>query len=242
MPIYRLSSRSVGKMIPYQSAAAATLLFDKTNLVSYYRLDESSGTAVDSWAGKNLSNTSTTFTAGKVNNCAVFNGSSSWLESSDASFNFGSSSYSFSFWVNFTGTGTSQCLIAKYNYNGVNQRSYQLWFNANAFNFANSTDGTAGTEKSGGLSYTPTTGVWYHVVYSFFNTGSCIVYVNGASLGTITSLNTTTFNSTGNMRLGNNYSSVALNGKLDEVAVFNKALNQQDVNYLYNGGYGCQLA
>lgn len=241
MPIYKLSSRVFGKPTPYQSSATANLIFDKTNLVSYYRLDEASGTAVDSWAAKNLSNTSTTFGAGKINNCAIFNGSTSLLESSDSAFNFGGS-YSFSFWVNFTSTAGGQCLVAKYNYNGTNQRSYQTWFQSNALNFANSTDGATGTEKSGSVAWTPSTGTWYHVVYAYSTAGTCAVYVNSVLLGTITLLNTGTFASTANFRLGNNYSSVALNGKLDEVAIFNKTLNQSEVNFIYNNGAGTQLA
>ena len=57
------------------------------NLVSYWKLDESSGNAADSVGSNTLTNTGTaTYAAGKINNGVVVNGSSQRLDSAAFSY------------------------------------------------------------------------------------------------------------------------------------------------------------
>ncbi len=65
------------------------------NLISYYKLDESSGNATDRFGGNTLTNTSTTYSTGKINNGAVFNGSSSHLDAGAAVIPMGAKTMSF---------------------------------------------------------------------------------------------------------------------------------------------------
>jgi len=52
---------------------------DTRGLVSYWKLDEQSGNAIDSVSGNTLTNNSVTYGDGKIGNGAVLNGSSGYL-------------------------------------------------------------------------------------------------------------------------------------------------------------------
>ena len=69
------------------------------NLVSYWKLDESSGDAVDAVASLSAVNTSVTYSAGKINNGAVYNGSAYHTIADNAAIK-PSSDISISCWVN----------------------------------------------------------------------------------------------------------------------------------------------
>ena len=75
-----------------------------TNLVSYWKLDESSGNAADSVGSNTLTNTGTaTYGTGKINNGIVLNGSSQYAVNTSLSSSISNSSYSVSAWIYPTG-------------------------------------------------------------------------------------------------------------------------------------------
>jgi len=85
-----------------------------------------------------------------------------------------------------------------------------------------------------------TTGVWYHV--TVVKTGSTLsVYVNGV-LEATTAFGAFTDTHTANLRIGSYAGEGAyLNGQVDEVELFNRALSGAEIQALYNAGSGGKL-
>ena len=78
------------------------------------------------------------------------------------------------------------------------------------------------------------TGTWYNaaVVYSG---GSFVLYLNGSadSSSISATMNTVTYTET---TIGKSYNSEYFDGLIDEVSVFDSALNVNNINAIYNGG------
>jgi len=100
---------------PVGGAAPSPLL---TGLVSYWKLDEVSGTRADSAGANNLTdNGSTPGVAGKISNCASFTAASSQFLNkldTDNTLDGGNTDFAFVLWVNTT-TVTQQAIIDKNN-------------------------------------------------------------------------------------------------------------------------------
>src|SRR6478735_707277 len=109
----------------------APIALDTTGLVSYWKLDESSGVAYDAVGGNHLTNNSVTYGDGKIGNGAVLNGSSGYLSITNASqtgLNI-TQDMTISCWYKPTDLiSTGRIILSKFNYNGTNQRAYQLYY------------------------------------------------------------------------------------------------------------------
>lgn len=104
-------------------------------------------------------------------------------------------------------------------------------------------DNTTANNKTFSLTPAMTTGTWNHVVFAF-DGSSTVGYLNG-NLGTIGVVTTGTYvamhNTTIPVRLGVAISANVtyrtwLSGRLDEVRIYNVALNQREVTSLYRAG------
>ena len=171
-------------------------------------------------------NGSTLAVEGKIGTAASFNGSSSKIVTSNIGAKTGD--ISISAWVYFDSVSGEQPIVCRdlttttrrfqFRLSGGKVNSY--WF------------------YSGGLSAlesnsTLTTGQWYHIVSVWEEGVSNKIYINGSldatnttSLGTRSELEYITI---GYLEQGNTY----LNGKLDQVRIFDKALSSSEVTTLY---------
>lgn len=215
-----------------------------TNLVSYYKLDESSGNAADSVGGFTLTNTNTvTYSAGKINNGAD-GGASNSNKSLQVSNNLGftdSTDVTWSQWVNVTTApteGQQQCFTNHY-INGGKGRFWMYTMTGGVLKLRMYQD--AGAPSTLDITQTLTTGTWYHIVVTYLNSSNLTtVYVNGSSVGTI--------NFGARNAVSPDYFSI-LNwgggtlpwkGLVDEVGVWSRVLSGTEINSLYNGGAGLQ--
>ena len=145
--------------------------------------------------------------------------------------------------------GTISSLNAQQNF------SISLWFNENVRNLnavlfssgtsvsndivINASNGTlkinvGGTRNVNITSYS--SNVWYHVVLTVENT-TAKVYINDGSpttvtVGSNTSSSSGTLAKIGELSFASGY---RFSGKIDEVAIFNRALNTTEINALYDG-------
>lgn len=221
------------------------MAFPTTNLVSFWKLDETSGNANDSYGTNTLTNNNTvTYTTGKINNGASFTraSSKSLSRADNASLSI-TGNLSISMWVNFATTPTSGNhfgLVAKLE--GSPNYSYALTLHHNGTGlelyFQNSTNGTAVTQKF--VDWTPTTSTWYHVMAIYTAAaGSVAFYVNGSQQGSTQSgLGTSIYDSTSTFYIGRYDGGNYMDGLIDEVGIWNTALTGTDVTTLYNGGAG----
>lgn len=217
-----------------------------TNLVAYYKLDESSGNAADSsGSGFTLTNTGTipySTTYGKINNGASFDGSSQYFVGS-ASQNI-TGDATFSFWMKPQSLASDPVLFCKFGV-GNTQLSYylQLNFTSNNVGFVNSADGSTAIGGTT-VAYTFSVNTLYYVslVYTAA-TPKIELFINGTSIGSSTgTLKTSIFAGTDIFEIGRYTRGNVLfyNGYLDEVGIWSRVLTSTEISSLYNGGAGLQ--
>lgn len=216
-----------------------------TNLVSYWKLDESSGNASDSVGSNTLTNNnSVTYSSGKINNGAVFvRASSKSLSVTDNASLSLTGDLTISAWVNFASTPSSGNyfgIVAKLEGSPNYSYAFYLYNNAGTpeITFQNSTNGTSVTQK--GVAWTPTTSTWYHIaaVYTA-SAGSVSFYINGSQQGTTqTGLGTSIFDSSSTFYIGRYDGGNYFDGSVDEVGMWSRVLTSGEITSLYNGGVG----
>ena len=212
------------------------------NSVAYYKMSD----ATDQLGNYNGTATNVNFnTEGKFGFAGAFNGSSSLitLPSSFSSTYEGSTTWSFSAWVNLGSSVTSKTIFSKYN-SSVQVGGISITTNgAGKVNFfvANTSDQRQVNNGNTVLS----TNTWHNIVV-IWSSGTVLIYVDG-NADTITNtfntytgstIPTTTTNAAKSNRFaaisysdGNTYYSEL---KLDQVRIYDSALSAANVTALYN--------
>lgn len=208
-----------------------------TNLVSYYKLED----ANDFYASNNLTNTSTTFSSGKVNNAATFNGSTSKLVLSSV-LSANTTSISMGGWIYLPDASVSAIFLQNGNHSaGTNGIFFGINNNDGGFTSGNTIFflyagvvwrhfGAAGTG-------------WVHLMATIAADKTLTVYKNNVAVGsTYTDTMTTPTN---NFSIGYGLdpngptSYYADNGvQVDEVFFHEKVISSTERGDLYNSGDG----
>lgn len=212
------------------------------NLVAYYKMD---GNSNDSVGSNNGTDTSISYVTGKINQGAGFNGSSSRIVIADNSSLRISGNITMSFWTYLTsrptGTYSFYTFITK-KYNGTNQGYYFDLF----------CDGGPNTVIRCGSYYNPSdyntvsnftdselnvwvnwVGIYDGTAWKLYKNGNLISSTNQAS-GAISSNEEVDI---GFANLNGSYARY-LNGAIDEVGIWSRALSPTEVSQLYNSGAG----
>jgi len=191
---------------------------------------------------------SVTFSTGKNGNGANFiqntNSKITIPYNSAFTFNNGTSDlpFSTSTWVKFTNT-TNYFIFSK----GASNRLYELTGGSSSLLFRLASNGNISNRIEVSTSFTPTVGVWYHIVSTYngnkLNTGMNL-YINGV-------LQSVTRSNFGTTYLGlsvasepvylghfNPLTGYNLEGMMDECNWFNAELMATEVTNLYNSGTG----
>lgn len=214
-------------------------------IISYYKLDESSGNAADS-AGTNTltNNNTTTFVAGKVNNAADLERSSS----QDFSIADGSQigldltgEISIAAWIKLESDPTTNTYAVVAKFSTMGNRQYQLSIgDSDKITFAHTVGGVTESKQ---VTWDPSTAVFYHLGVSFASNGDVKFYVNGAQQGaTQSGLTAGSDNGSSAFRIGGNDTGLGeyFDGLIDEVGVWDRALTDAEFTSLYSGGSGNQ--
>lgn len=218
------------------------------SLKGYWRMDElAENTALDysSCNGNHGTLVNQPGWANGIREGAVsFNGANSYIEIPDSSSLDGMNALTVSVWVNLAkipAPGKSYVLVGKDA--NSSQASYRLAINASGGgHFVVNTGGNwygAGT-KAEFTGLVP--GVWYHIVGVYDGT-NVKVYINGSLQGTGSQpISGAIVNGTSPLRLGFSAASSTdiqvLNGRMDEVRIYNRALSVTEINEL-NQIAGC---
>ncbi len=211
-----------------------------SGLAGYWKLDDGSGTsAIDSSTNGNTGTLTNgpTWTTGQVGGAVDFDGSNDYINTTDLSSIEGTSQVTFSAWVNADTLSTRRGVIGK-----------------EGQNYAMETEWTTGDDVllyfGGGSIYGYTTsdilatGQWqlWTMVFDGNQTGNASrlkFYLNGVEraltfVGTIGS--TSPSGSANAVRIGDSYDNSGngfLDGKIDEVRIYNRALSADEVGQLY---------
>ena len=215
-----------------------------SGLVAHYTFDEGSGTTAGDSSGNGNTGTLTngpTWTTGKVGSGAVsFDGTNDVISITDVpTLNFGASgSFSVSFWTKPNEvTGNFIAKIASSLADGW--RFYR--FSGTLFRFF--VRETGGDDTSTGVIATMTAGKWTHVVGVVNRANNTMyLYFDGVSVGTPTNISGVgDLSTTGtNLHIGSYRvaSGDYVNGSLDDVRIYNRALTPAEINELYALGTG----
>lgn len=205
--------------------------------IAYWRLDESSGDAVDQISSLNAVNTSVTYGSAILNNGAIYNGSAYHTIADNAAIK-PTSDISFGGWIYINSTATSyQMFIAK-GENAGDTRSYEMrQFGTTSQIEIQMRIGAAYIQArtSAGIG----TGTWKHVIFTRTGTTQAI-YVDGSSVSlaaNVTQSGNIAY-STDALWFGQRNGGLRLNGRIDEIGIWNVALTSGEVAELYNGGAG----
>lgn len=233
--------------IPWEGASVVSgSTYLETNLVSYWELEETSGTRVDSKGSNDLADNNTVLSGtGIQGNAADFEtDNSEKLTLADAS-QIGlepSGSYSISLWVNpetLPSSGNLRILLGKFN--GATTGSYgvSLFNNSGTtvIDFDSRQSSSEAAELVGNTSLSTST--WYHVVCVFNSTVNMSIFINGVLDATQTTTRTAPANTALDFTIGADSAGGRYHdGLIDEVAFYSRALHYGDVLDLYNNGSG----
>jgi len=207
------------------------------NLISYWKLDESSGNASDSVGSNTGTNTNTvTYSAGKLNNGAVFVSASSQRfdcgASTDLSF---SSDFTYGCWAK-TSTG-SVGFMSRTGTGGTYNTQLQ------GTGFFQGYCHLGGVDYFARSSSTWNDNNWHYFVAVFSASAGIKLYVDGIEVSyshtqgafTISTITPAT------QYIGfQAQNSIYMNGSMDEVGIWSRALTADEVSQLYNSGNGTQ--
>lgn len=215
------------------------------NLVSYWELEETSGTRVDSHGTADLNDHNTVgYASGIQGNGADFvKANSEYFNVTDTSLNV-QSDFSVSFWASSDSTSTTQRIMTFYggNNNGrvevtqVSDNSFRALYYDNAGNR---------TYKYA-TSMFPATGTLYHFVCAVDVSEKVIdFYRNGSKLTSINiNVNSSSLGSNGGVFAMGAYTdgTDTWGGTLDEFGFWGRYLSSSEVTDLYNSGAGLSYA
>lgn len=212
-----------------------------TNIISYWKLDESSGNATDSLGINTLTNTGTaTYASAVINNGVTVNGSSQYLSANNNVVGSGTV-ISIGVWLkNGNASQNQDCTVLS------NQKD-----NTGGIFVSRSTGGTANEYSlvySNGTSYQGygsglfaiSTSVFEYYVF-IINGTSRKVYRNASLIIDDTLTGSVSFTTAQNLTLGIDPPVTAgryWSGRYDEGGVWSRALTSGEITQLYNAGVG----
>jgi hypothetical protein len=217
----------------YIPASVSTLL---NNLVAYWKLDEGSGTRVDSHGSNNLTDNGSVGSAtGKIGNAASFDGAN-LLEATSSSFaDVGAGdNLSISLWVHID---PSNSLAFVLNKRGTSGQGYDLLYVGSSGELRWRLDDGTTTFQ---VTHTVSTNTWYHVVVSIDRaTNIAAFYLDTVKL-TTSIAGMGGLSNTRPLRLAaRELNQVELTGLIDETALYSRVLTDGsggEVSQLYNSG------
>jgi hypothetical protein len=227
------------------SQAAVTALYNETtttaqnayiteevyNGIAYYKMSD----ATDQLGNYNGTATDVNFnTEGKFGFAGAFNGSSGSGMLLPAGINK-NNNFSWSFWVKFNSFTLYDTLVGFFTDGYTNYLDIRGISGNNAY--LNMYDGNSGLATP---ANSISTGSWYHVVFTKSSTTGRKIYINGSEVASNSSTSNSGYSSAGRNFLGAYSSSgnpttalLNLDGKLDQIRIYDSALSAADVTTLY---------
>ncbi len=217
-------------------------------LVGYWKMDEATGSATLDSSGN--SNTGTWYgsgtvhqTAGKFGNGGNFNGVDDYVSvaDNDTLAQTNQKALTISYWINPTNINNGDAVISKCNNGSIYDCSYGLDFHGPNLRFTlGQSNGTISALETNS-SLTATTGQWYHVA-AVYDGSKMYLYLNGSLNSSATTSITGITNSSTLLYLGSGYNGSVpyrfMNGRLDDVRIYNRALSPAEIRQLYNWAPG----
>jgi len=227
----RLHYKSNGYWYTLGVSDSAAIISMNTDLVSYWSLDEASGTLYDSENDNDgTAYDATQNVAGKVGKAVSFDGEVDYIQVPYHSSLNVTSPVSFSAWF-YQSTSESNAILSRDYGSGVVPFILEISYGFPRLRYY----GTSFVDRSDDEQVNTET--WYHLVLTVSDAETKI-YLNGTLVMTTDGISSLPTNTT-NLYFGNYpYGSYYFHGILDEIGIWNRVLSQADVTRLYNNGDG----
>lgn len=214
------------------------------SLISYWKLDEASGNALDAHSTNDLTETSGTIASatGKISNCRDFEDGDSeyFVRSDNAALSTGDIDFTIQAWVNFEALAGYRTIISKsasgttFEYHlDYSQPDNRIRF------FVESSGATYGIVLANTLG-APSTATWYHIIAWHDATANTVnISVNNGTADS-TSHSAGVRDGSGSFYMGGD-AGVSLgshDGLIDEVGFWKRVLTSGERTSLYNAGSG----
>lgn len=224
---------------PFAGGTFATDLDILTSLIAWWKLEEASGTRVDSVGGNNLTDNNTVTSAvGVVGNAASFAKASNESLSipDNIALSTGDIDFMCTYWVKQTSKTSEMVHVGKYTTTG-NQREWLVEYSVatDRFIFIVSSNGTAFTLHTASSLGSPVNGTWYFVaVWHDAVNNTLNIQVNNGTVDSV-AYSGGVFNSTSSFRIGDRNAGSALpfDGQIDEVRFYKRILTAAERQLLY---------
>jgi hypothetical protein len=214
------------------------------NLILYYDPSNSSsypgtGTTVNDLSGNNLNGTMSNITY--TNPYFSYNGSTSQVSVPDNSLlDAGSDNWTMEVWFNASSSVGSTVILGKFDDGGnAEDVSYSIR-TSNTILFAQIGDGTGGVvgvDYVNSTNYTFSSNTWYQAVYVWSSGVSLQTFINGVSIGTVSTSMSSLLNSVNPLYLGR-YNGGEFpqnfNGRIGITRLYNAALTSSQVLQNFN--------
>jgi len=221
-----------GVKVPEWASWESSLNVD---LEHYYKLDGTSGEVIDSLGTSDgTNNGATPNVTGIINTAYDFDGTDDYIDTTYSV--SGLTNFSIGLWANWDNTDTGNVIIS--NDDAGFDSSFRIRSNSGKISF-NVQDGGSTQTDVDSLT-TISTGMWYHCVYVKEGTNHKL-YVNAGTPASTTLAQTPNSN---NLYIGKRIATTydePMDGKIDEVGIWNRALTPTEITELYNSGDGLGL-
>jgi len=224
-----------------------------TNLVGYWKFDESSGDAADSVGTNTLANVGTAaYGAGKINNgVTTVAATPSYLHKVTPNTIPGAGNtggdMTVNIWVKPTsqpGTNNADCIVSVFQYSTPKYswriRYLQDGSDVKSLQFFASSNGTSLNWITIGQVLNNAT--WYMITATYTAASHTVeFFINGTSIGTGDVVATSLFNTDGDFEVGvTGASNETSNMQFDELGIWTRILAGSEITSLYNSGTGLQ--
>jgi hypothetical protein len=224
---------------PYRFGGSSSTL--KDGLVSWWSLNESSGTRSDSHGSNDLVDSDTTGSAtGKVGSAARIDSSAADKLTVESSSLQGGASFTVAGWIYLDSLNVSAgAWFGATSSVPFSSRSDWMWAfrsSSGLFQFYTS-DG--GWKSLNAISFgTVSSGTWYHVTTWYDSDASTMsIKVNNGATDSRTSVTATHQSLATTLRVGG-YHTNAFDGRVDELGFWSRVLTANEITELYNSGTG----
>lgn len=214
-----------------------------TNLISHWKLDESSGSRADSHGTNTLTDDSSVgSTTGIVGSAANFVAASSdsLSRADNTDLRLSGTDASITLWVKLTSKTAESMLVSKWNSGFDLEYGITYQQSTDRFRFAVG-NGSANFIVLANTFGSPSTGVWYFLQARIDNTAKTIeICVNNTGWDS-TSFTGTVKNGTNTFYVGRRVPGASPNyadAAIDEVSIWKRKLTDDEFSFLYNGGSG----
>jgi hypothetical protein len=234
--------RTARKLLLLRKRAAGDTSPLLTDLVAYWKLDETSGTRFDSAGSNNLADNNTVgFAGGKIGNAASFVAANSENLDGGDILDIGNDSLTVSCWFKTTSPGGElnvTPLVGK-PFAGGKQGRYAIALENGKVTVPIQDAPGAGPSRDVMTVETYNDGLWHFAIMVVDHATGVYLYVDNvleaSSLGALAA----TLNTTDPFLIGF-YTGIAayMDGEIDEVGVWRRALTASEITQLYNSGAG----